>query len=116
MGRIVSTMAALADELRAAAPDLNVVTNPAAINPPCALIEPPTLTRLTSCADSATLTVALLAPGQAGTADALAVLDELLDAVVDVLDPDKIEPATYVLPATAEPAAALLLTLERTTP
>lgn len=118
MGRILTLMAALVDELDGAVLDgepLRVVTDPATISPPCVVVEPPNLTRLTSCADGAIFTVALVATGAAGSALALAQLDALLDAVVDRLDPDTVQPATYLLPPTGEPSPALLLTLERTT-
>jgi hypothetical protein len=105
-------MAAVAAELDGT--PLRVVTNPAAINPPCAVVEPPVLERLTDCAAAATVRVHLLAPGGVGSGDALAILDDMLDAAAAALDPDKIEPTTYLLPATGEPAPALTLTMERT--
>lgn len=112
MGRLRAVMAAVAEEL--AGLDVHAVMDPLAINPPCAVIEPPTLERLTGCADGATVRVHLIAPAGVGSADALTVLDEMLDAVMPALDPDRVEPTTYVLPSTGEPSPALTLTLERT--
>lgn len=115
MGPIRTAMANMAGEL-AGIGGLNVVTDPAAINPPCAVIEPPRLARLTGCDWDAQHRVHLVAPAGVGSADALNVLDEMLDAITAAgIDPDAAEPTTYILPATGEPAPALTLTFERTT-
>lgn len=103
----------MAEELAGIA-GLNVVTDPAAINPPCAIIEPPRLERLTGCGWNAATRVHLVAPAGVGSSDALTVLDELLDLVAGTVDPDSVEPTTYILPATGDPAPALTLTMERT--
>jgi len=110
----MQAMADVAAEL-GAIDGLNVVTDPAAINPPCAVVEPPRLARLTGCGWNAQTRVHLVAPAGVGSADALHVLDEMLSLIVGTLDPDAAEPTTYILPATGEPAPALTLTLERTT-
>lgn len=112
MGPLRQAMHDVAQEL-AAIDGLNVVTDPAAINPPCAVIEPPRLERLTGCAWNAMTRVHLVAPAGVGSGDALTVLDEMLALVAGVVDPDAAEPTTYILPATGDPAPALTLTLER---
>lgn len=113
MGGILGTvMRQVVDDLTAGG--IAATDNPAAIDPPCAVVEIPRLERLTGCAQSATVTVVLVAPGAAATADALAVLDDLLTAALTIVDPDTVNPATYVLPQTGDTAPALLLTFERT--
>ena len=93
--------------------DLGVraVTDPQAVNPPCVVIDPPSLERITSGHYAILHRVHLIAPGF-GNADAISNLDGLLESVFD-LDPDSIEPSTFTLGSTGEAAPALTLTLER---
>jgi len=111
-GTYGDAMEALAEEIRAC--DVRVTIDPVGVNPPCAVVDPPTLERLTYGGHWNVIhQVHLVAPGGTGTADALAILDSMLDKVAQALDPSSIQPSTYTLGSTGDGAPSLTLTLER---
>lgn len=83
----------------AAATGLRVVLKPSAANPPCVIIEPPTVQlsmSLGGCTGRAQWTAYAVAPGVWNT-DAWAKLDEIVAAVIaaDVIPVGLVEPSTH---------------------
>ena len=111
MGTYSTVMGQMYDEIHALG--VRVTDDPASVNPPCVVIDPPSIERLTMGHYNIRHQIHIVAPGGTGTADALATLDSILDVLVDALDPSSIEPSTYTLGSTGDGAPALTLTLER---
>lgn len=110
-GLYSEAMTALLEELRGSG--VRATDDPVAVNPPCAVVEPPVITRLSMGHYGVSHRVHLVAPGGTGTYDAIATLDAMLESVLELLDPDEITPSTYTLGSTGDGAPALTLTLER---
>jgi hypothetical protein len=110
-GTYATVMGAMWNEINALG--LRVTDDPMSVNPPCVVIDPPSIDRLTMGHYNIRHQIHIVAPGGTGTADALATLDSMLDILVDALDPSSIEPSTYTLGSTGDGAPALTLTLER---
>ena len=107
MGSIVDDAKALAATIRAQA-GIRATHDPARANTtrPCALVTPPSIDYVTR---ANSWTVALLSSKPTGSLAALAELDELLQAVVPVLDVESATPASYALtPETGTTPAYLL--------
>jgi hypothetical protein len=90
---------------------VRAIIDPQAVNPPCVVIDPPRLERLSTAHYAVTHRIHVVAPGPGGM-DALSTLDTLLEQLWDT-DPDTVEPSTYTLGSTGEPVPALTITLER---
>ena len=111
IGIYAVAMSQMADELDAC--DVRVTIDPVGVNPPCAVVDPPTIVRLSMGHYNIQHTIHLVAPGGTGTRDALAILDDMLERVINAIDPDSIQPSTYTLGSTGDGAPALTITLER---
>lgn len=99
----------LAQLLQAA--DIRAVADPRSAHVPCVLIPPPTRTYDLAVGYSVTWRLVCLAPGP-GSADSWTELDQLADAVLDVLEPSDttVTPGSYQLPSASEPHPAFTIT------
>lgn len=93
----------LAAKLEAAG--LSATCDPRSATPPCVVLAPPPLRFDTGCGATATWGLWLLAPGPAN-ADAWVTLDDMLAAVVGVVDVELVDFANYAVTVDAAPVPA----------
>lgn len=87
----------------------SATTDPAGAVPPCVLVPPPVRRYDLPCGYTLVWTVYALAPGGA---ESWPVLDDLVDAVAEVVEVDQARPAQYRLSQEAEPIPAYAITIE----
>jgi len=96
-----------AEEIVTALVDLGVraSADPSAVTPPAVLVVPPTRTFDLACGFTATWTLVALAPGAQGAdRTTWALLDNLVDAIVEVVDVERAELVAYTLGGMSYPA------------
>lgn len=93
---------------------VRATADPRSAHPPCVLVTPPVRRYELSVGYSVEWRLVCLAPAP-GTADSWAALDELVDAVAELVDVELAEPGSYTLPS-AEGASlpAYILTVKET--
>lgn len=113
MSLLLDAMNHVASELTAAG--LNVVTDPRNIQPPCVLVEPPTIRALSGTIVTADVRVTVLAPPP-GNRDAMVKLLTDADTIVDAAEVIDGAPGTYTVGTQDLPAYSLTarITLLRT--
>src|SRR5699024_929330 len=108
--RIMPAIREIADILSSA--DYRVVLEHRAINPPCVLVIPSRVDTFTLCGGELQASVIPIVPAVSGLHD-YEVLDEMLDGILDTLDPhvglDSLQPATIGPGTTAQPLPALAI-------
>jgi hypothetical protein len=86
---------------------LHATVDPRDVYPPCAIVEPPTVDLDTMCGGTGEFEVTVVVPGP-WNADAWSALDTATQALIPLLNVERVRPATYPNPdGTLAPAVAL---------